>query len=114
MHIHEYTERRWRHLDSCQFKTIIVCQVPRVQCGEHGTQMVQSTLGGEAGSIHKTFRAVCDSSITGCSTSAGSGLLKISWDEADGIKQRAVKRGLERKEEKGFYRNKGAKISGIN
>ena len=23
MHIHEYTERRWRHLDSCQFKTII-------------------------------------------------------------------------------------------
>lgn len=35
MHIHEYTERRWRHLDSCQCKTIIVCQVPRVQCSEH-------------------------------------------------------------------------------
>ena len=27
-------------------------------------------------------------------------MLKISWDEADGIKQRAVKRGLERKEER--------------
>ena len=28
MRIHDYEERRWRHLDSCQFQTIIVSRVP--------------------------------------------------------------------------------------
>jgi transposase len=32
-----------------------------------------------------------------CSISGACELLRISWDEADGIKQRAVKRGLQRK-----------------
>jgi len=35
--------------------------------------------------------------LKACSTSEATTLLRISWDEADGIKQRAVKRGLERK-----------------
>ena len=55
MHIHEYAERRWRHLDSCQFKTIIVCQVPRVQCSEHGTQMVQVPWAEKQGRFTKLF-----------------------------------------------------------
>ena len=33
-------ERRWRHLDSCQFKTILIAQVPRVNCPEHGVKSV--------------------------------------------------------------------------
>ena len=40
MHLHDYEERRWRHLDSCQFQTIIVSRVPVVKCPEHGTQTV--------------------------------------------------------------------------
>ena len=28
--------RRWRHLDTCQYKTILVADVPRVKCEEHG------------------------------------------------------------------------------
>jgi transposase len=40
MQIHDYEERRWRHLDSCQFKTIIVSRVPNVRCPEHGSQTV--------------------------------------------------------------------------
>jgi len=99
MHIHEYTERRWRHLDSCQFKTIIVSQVPRVQCREHGTQQVQVPWAEKQGRFTKLFERFAIAVLQECSISAASGLLKISWDEADGIKQRAVKRGLERKEE---------------
>lgn len=33
-----------------------------------------------------------------CSVSATCGILRIRWDEADGIKQRAVARGLLRKQ----------------
>jgi transposase len=40
MQIHDYEERRWRHLDSCQFKTILVSRVPIVRCPEHGAQTV--------------------------------------------------------------------------
>lgn len=28
--------RRWRHLDTCQFQTILEAPVPRCQCPEHG------------------------------------------------------------------------------
>ncbi|MFT7511007.1 MAG: transposase, partial [Candidatus Omnitrophota bacterium] len=35
MHVHSWSERRWRHLDSCQFKTFVRANVPRVQCPEH-------------------------------------------------------------------------------
>ena len=40
MHTHAWDRRRWRHLDSCQYKTIVVADVPRVKCDTHGTQMV--------------------------------------------------------------------------
>ena len=33
-------ERRWRHLDTMQYRTILVAQVPRVDCGEHGVRQV--------------------------------------------------------------------------
>ena len=40
MHVHDYEERRWRHLDSCQFRTVIAARVPVVKCPEHGAQTV--------------------------------------------------------------------------
>ena len=68
MHIHEYAERRWRHLDSCQFKTIIVCQVPRVQCSEHGTQMVQVPWAEKQGRFTKLFERFAIAVLQECST----------------------------------------------
>jgi transposase len=40
MEVHDYEERRWRHLDSCQFKTVLVSRVPIVRCPEHGSETV--------------------------------------------------------------------------
>ena len=33
---YDHRSRRWRHLDTCQFKTYVVAEVPRVECKEHG------------------------------------------------------------------------------
>ena len=33
-------ERQWRHLDSCQFRTLLHASVPRVDCPEHGVRQV--------------------------------------------------------------------------
>jgi len=33
--------RRWRHLDTCQLKTIVEAAVPRVKCSEHGVRQIR-------------------------------------------------------------------------
>lgn len=98
MHIHDYERRRWRHLDSCQFKTEIVTDLPRVKCEEHGSQVVQVPWAEKYSRFTQLFERLAIDVMKVCSVSEACDLLRISWDQADGIKQRAVKRGLERKE----------------
>lgn len=38
---YDASERRWRHLDTCQYQTILVARVPRIRCGEHGVRQVR-------------------------------------------------------------------------
>src|SRR2546430_9235514 len=33
------SERRWRHLDTCQYRTILHAKVPRSDCPEHGARV---------------------------------------------------------------------------
>lgn len=98
MQLVSYEERRWRHLDSCQFQTILVCRVPRVECQEHGSQMVQVPWAEPYGRFTALFERLAIDVLRECSVEAASEILGISWDEADGIKQRAVRRGLLRKQ----------------
>lgn len=98
MHIHQWEQRRWRHLDSCQFKTIIVSDVPRVACPKHGTQTVAVPWADRFVRFSRMFERLAIDLMRECSVRAACDILGISWDEADGIKQRAVARGLERKQ----------------
>jgi transposase len=97
MAIHDYEERRWRHLDSCQFKTVLVSRVPIVRCLEHGSQTVAVPWAGKYDRFSRLFERLAIDVMLECSTRGACEILGISWDEADGIKQRAVKRGLARK-----------------
>jgi transposase len=36
--IHDH--RQWRHLDTCQFTTLVEANVPRVMCPKHGQEKV--------------------------------------------------------------------------
>jgi transposase len=98
MHVHEWETRRWRHLDSCQFKTILEAEVPRLVCAEHGSLTLTVPWAEKHGRFTALFERLAIDVLRECSISAACGLLRISWDEADGIKQRAVERGLARKE----------------
>ena len=97
MQLHAYDERRWRHLDSCQFRTVIVARVPVVKCPEHGAQTVAVPWAEKWGRFSRLFERLAIDLMQECSIWAACEILRISWDEADGIKQRAVKRGLARK-----------------
>jgi transposase len=98
MQIHDYEERRWRHLDSCQFQTIIVARVPVVRCSTHGSQTVAVPWAEKYSRFSRLFERLAIDVMLECSISGACDILGLSWDEADGIKQRAVKRGLARKQ----------------
>ena len=90
-------ERRWRHLDTCQFQTVLVAAVPRVDCTEHGVRQV-NVPWAEAGSrFTALFEALAIDWMKEASLSGVMRVLGLTWDEASGIQQRAVARGLRRR-----------------
>ena len=102
MHIREWRPRRWRHLDSCQFKTILEAAVALVECSEHGAQTVQVPWAEGSSRFTLYFERFAIRVLEACAAARASELLAISWDEADGIKQRAVRRGLARRQINGL------------
>lgn len=90
--------RRWRHLDTCQYKTILVADVPRVKCEEHGVVTVSVPWAEPGSGFTAMFEALVIDWLKEASTSAVSRLMGLSWNAIDGIMQRAVARGLLRRE----------------
>jgi transposase len=93
--------RRWRHLDTCQFTTWLQTDVPRVNCPTHGVKQI-AVPWAEPG---RPFTAWCErlaiDLLRKCSVKGAAGLLRLTWDEAWGIKARAVARGLSRRTQEG-------------
>ena len=95
--IYDHQKRRWRHLDTMQFRTIIECEVPRVFCEGHGVKQLPVAWAEVKGHFTALFEALVISWLKESSISGVAQLLKLSWDEVAGIQERAVKRGLERR-----------------
>ena len=91
-------ERTWRHLDTCQFQTLIHARVPRVDCDEHGVKQAKVPWA-EARSRFTLLmeRFVIDVLRETATVEGARRLLNLSWDEVHGVMGRAVKRGKARK-----------------
>lgn len=89
--------RRWRHLDTCQLKTLIEAEVPRVRCAEHGVVMVAVPWAEPGSGFTALFEALVIGWLAEASIAAVARQLKLSWNAVDGIMQRAVRRGLKRR-----------------
>lgn len=98
--IHDRRERRWRHLDTCEYRTTIVAQVPRVRCDEHGVKQVHVPWGDPGSRFTSAFEAFAIGWLHDATVSAVARRLRLSWDQVDGIMQRAVRRGLRRRDER--------------
>ena len=86
-------ERAWRHLDSCQFKTILHARPPRVRCGEHGVRQVKLPWAEGSGRFTSLFERLAIDVLRETSVAGATTILRISWDEAWAIMLRAVTRG---------------------
>lgn len=89
--------RRWRHLDTCQFTTWIEADVPRVDCPTHGVKQLRLPWAEPGSQFTALFERLAIDLLRECSVTGAARLLRITWDEAWGIKGRAVKRGLARR-----------------
>ena len=100
LHLHSHEERRWRHLDFWQYETVLIASVPRVLDPDTGkTQMVSVPWAGEGSRWTLAFETLA-LAVIGASRSIEDArrLLRLSWDSAHGIMQRAVERGLTRRQ----------------
>lgn len=91
-------ERVWRHLDTCQFKTMLHARVPRVDCPEHGVLQVKVPWAEARGRFTLLMERFIIDVLQQCANiTAAQRIMRISWDEAWGVMDRAVARGLRRK-----------------
>lgn len=96
--------RSWRHLDTCQFKTILEASVPRVRCSEHGVLQIEVPWAEPNSGFTALMEALIIDWLLEASILAVSRRMRISWDQIDGVMQRAVRRGLERRKLEGIRR----------
>ncbi len=94
---HDTRRRSWRHLDTCQFKTILSADVPRVRCPEHGVLQLRVPWAEPGSRFTALFEGVAIAWLKEASISAVGRMMDLTWDQVDGIMERAVRRGLARR-----------------
>jgi transposase len=91
-------ERQWRHLDTCQYETILHAKPPRAECGHHGVRVVKLAWAEPSSRFTALFERLAIDWLTAASQKAVGERLGVSWDEIHGIMERAVERGLKRRQ----------------
>ena len=90
-------EREWRHLDTCQYRTILHAAPPRSNCAEHGPRAVKLPWAEPGSRFTAWLERLAIDWLLAASQKAVGERLGLSWDEVHGIQKRAVARGLARR-----------------
>jgi transposase len=96
--VKDYRQRTWRHLDTCQFKTLVKAPVPRTDCPECGVKTVAPPWALKHGRFTLLFERLVIDLLLEMSTAAVCRRMNITWNEASGVIARAVARGLDRRD----------------
>ena len=98
--LYDHRVRVLRYLDTCQYETFLEVHVPRIKCKKDGVQQIQIPYAEKHSRFTSRFECAILMWLQSSPISAVAENFKLSWDEVDGIMQRAVKRGLERRQVK--------------
>lgn len=102
--IKDRSERTWRHLDTCQFKTLLVAPLPRVNCPDCGVKTITPPWALKYSRFTLLFERLAIDALLEMSVSGVCRLLRLTWDEVSGIMERAVSRGLARRDLSNLHR----------
>ena len=102
--LHDHApQRRWRHLDTMQFETILTACVPRSDCDTCGVKTTAVPWAAKHSRFTLLFEAFAiDVLIAAGSVQAGRALIGLSWQSAHAVMQRAVDRGLAKRDNGGL------------
>ena len=111
-------ERSWRHLDTCQFETVLTCRVPRLRLGDGKVWTVPVPWAEKGSRFTQLFERLAVTVLLAArSLKQAAGWLRLDWDALQRIMERcspahrpplfpssasAVARGLERRELEGL------------
>ena len=98
--VHDHRLKRWRHLPTCQLRTIIEAPTPRVNCPTHGVRLSRVPWADGNSKFTTLFEALVIGWLQETSISAVTRMMDLSWFQVDAIRSRAVKRGLSRRRKK--------------
>lgn len=87
-------ERVWRHVDTCQFQTLLHAAVPRVTCATHGVRTIPVPWAERHSHFTLLFERLAIAWLREATPTAVARRLGLTWAEANGIVERAVRRGL--------------------
>jgi transposase len=86
-------DRVWRHLDSCQFLTYLHARAPRVACPEHGVRQARLPWAEPGSRFSRLFEVLAIEVLLATNVKRAAEILRITWDEAWHLMERAVLRG---------------------
>lgn len=92
-------ERTWRHLDTMQFETRLCARTPRANCKACGVKTIKVPWASKHSRFTLLFESFAIQVIKACgNVKNAADLLGLDWDSVHRIMERAVERGLERRE----------------
>jgi len=97
---YDHRTRVLRYLDTCQYETFLEVHVPRIKCEQDGVQQISIPFAEKHSRFTSRFERAVIVWLQDCPISAVAENFRLSWDEVSGIMQRAVKRGLARREQR--------------
>lgn len=96
--VHDHVERTWRHLDTCQFETLLHCRVPRLRLADGSVWTVPVPWAEARSRFTALFEQMAVTVLQAARTlRQAAQWLRLDWDAVARIMERAVARGLARR-----------------
>lgn len=99
-HINGWTQRQWRHLDTCQFETLIKARVPQLKYSNGTVEELAVPWAERYSRVTLLMEAFVVKLLQACPTTKGvCELTRLAWSTVNGIMVGAVERGMLRRGE---------------
>ena len=99
-HINGWSERQWRHLDTCQFETLIKARVPQLKYSDGSVEELTVPWAQRYSRVTTLMTAFVIKLLEVCPTTQGvCDLTRLSWSTVNAIMISAVEQGMLRRTE---------------
>jgi transposase len=102
-HVNGWSERQWRHLDTCQFETVIKARVPQLKYSDGTVEELTVPWAERYSRVTTLMAGFVIQLLHACpTTQAVCTLTRLSWSTVNAIMVSAVERGILRRTEEGI------------